>query len=453
MKLHSSRVAALAVTGALLAGGFVAVAQSASADPISGTPTITLHGQATSASAEGPVITTGSVNDSPMFWGLNVSQGCPTGYQGRSDTFVYQNGAKIANLSSSRNSSTQAYGHTGLDGSAIAMDDTYSYPSQNPFVNNVSLGDSKFSALVAGAFDIRVYCSAASSTIDPVNDKYFDLPMTLTSNGVWSDVQAAPAASTAVSLTAAKTAANGSDTTVTLTATVNNAAGNTATAAAGTVAFFSPAGTQIGSAPCTNGVATYVTGSNAVGSYSYTAQFTTSNAATYSSSAVSGASTITFAGPNSGTTTTSVIIPSGMGSLTLSGVPTTVSLGTAALNAGFLTATAPLGTITVTDTRQSGSANWNLTGQNSDFVSGSKTFSGGYLGWAPALVGSGNAGSVGAVVLAAAGAGLKSSAQSLATGGVVVGTPVTNVGAQLNLAVPAQTAAGTYTSTLTITLA
>jgi hypothetical protein len=453
MKRLTSQIAAVAVAGALLAAGITGTAQSASADQISGTPTITLHGQATNSTTEGPVITTGSLTDSPMFWGLNVSQGCPTGFQGRSDTFVFQNGAKIANLSTSRNSGVQLYGHTGLDGNPIGMDDTYSYPAQNPFANNVGLGDPKFALLVAGAFDIRIYCSASSSSIDLVNDKYFDLPMTLSSSGIWSDVPAAAKVAPTVSLTAVKNNTSGTDTTVTLTATVKGATGATATGALGTVNFFSPAGTPIGSGTVTNGVATYVTGANTVGTYSYTAQYLNASDPVYSDSVASGASTVTFTGPNAAQTTTSVTIPAGSGTLTLSGVPSTVSLGTATLTGGLLTASAALGTITVNDTRQTGSPIWNLSGQSSDFTSGTNSFNGGYLGWTPTLVGTSNAGVAGAAVISATGAGLKGSAQSLATGGVVVGTPTTTVGAQLNLAVPAQTTAGVYTSTLTITLA
>jgi hypothetical protein len=452
MKIMTSRITAMAVSGALLAGGFIAIAQSASAAQITaGTPVITLHGEATNATTEGPVITSGSVSDSPMFWGLNVSQGCPSGFQGRSDTFVYQNGVKISNLSTSRNASVQLYGHTGLDGAPIAMDDTYSYPSQNPFAANVGLGDPKFAALVPGAFDIRIYCSALSTSIDLVNDKWFDLPLTLSADSqTWTETAAVPVKVTpTVSLTALKNA----DTTVTLTATVKNAAA-TATGAIGSVKFFNGANTVIGTGTVAGGIATFTTPANAVGSYSYTAQFVNASDPAFTDSAVSGSASVTIAGANNPAATLHVVIPAGVGSLSLSGVQTDIDLGTATVNGSLLTASGTLGPVVVTDTRQVGSSAWSLTGNDTDFTSGANSFDGGYLGWTPALVGSANAGTAGAAVLPTpGGAGLKAAAHTLASGGVVVGTPTTTVSAGLNLAVPAQTPAGTYTSTLTITLA
>ena len=454
MKLSIPKAAAVAVVAAL-AFGSLAIAGSASAATIPGT--IVLHGAATSASTLGPVITSGSVNDANMFRGITVSAGCPSGAQQRSDTIAYQNGVKMGALAKARDSSVTLFGATGLDGNPINMSDLSTYPNANVYANNTSLANLGVNpgttALAAGAWDIRVYCSSSSSNPNYTTDSYFDLPMTLSADlQTWS--VAVPLTATSVSLTAQKNA----DTTVTLTATVLNSSSNaTASGAVGSVNFFSPAATQIGTGVVSNGIATFTTGTNALGTYSYTAQFIANGDVVYASSAVSGSASVTFSGPNTGTTTLTVTIPAGIGALTLSGVPSAVNLGTATLNGSLLTASAALGTITVTDTRQTGSANWNLTGQDSDFSTGGaspKTFDGGYLGWAPALVGSTNAGTAGAAVLPGpGGAGLKGGPRQLATGGVVVGTPVTTVGAQLNLAVPAQTAAGVYTSTLTITLA
>jgi hypothetical protein len=461
MKLSISTTAAVAVIAALALGS-LAAAESATAAPITtGSPVIQLHGAATSPTTIGPVITTGSVNDTYMFRGITVSQGCPAGFQQRSDTIAYQNGVKMGALATSRNTSTTLYGATGLDGNPIAMSDTSTYSNANVYANNTSLANLGVNpgstALAAGAWDIHVYCSASNSNPNFTTDPYFDLPMTLSSDlQTWSVVApTAPKTNTSVSLVAAKN----SDTTVTLTATVKKADGvTTATDAVGSVNFFSPAGTQIGTGTVTTGVATFTTGTNAASStaYVYDAQFVGNNDLNYNDSAVSANASVYIAPPNSGQTTLTVTIPAGIGALTLSGVPTSVNLGTAALNGSLLTATAPLGMITVTDTRQLGSANWSLTGQDSNFATSdnSKSFDGGYLGWVPALVGTGNAGTAGSAILPGpTGAGLKGAPQLLATGGVVVGTPVTTVGAQLNLAVPAQTAAGVYTSTLTITLA
>lgn len=451
MKLSIPKAAAVAVVAALALGGVVVGAGSASAASIAGT--IVLHGGAPNATTIGPAITTGSVNDANMFRGITTSAGCPSGAQQRSDTLAYQNGVKMGALSKARDSSVTLFGATGLDGNAINMSDLSTYPNPNIYANNTSLANLGVNpgstALAAGAWEIRVYCSSSSSNPNYATDSYFVLPMTLSADlQTWS--VAVPLTPTTVSLTALKNA----DTSVTLTGTVVNANSNsTATGAVGSVKFFSPAGTQIGTSTVASGVATFTTAANPVGTYSYTAQFIVNGDVVYSSSPVSGASSVTFSGPNSGQTTLTVTIPAGIGALTLSGVPSAVNLGTAALNGSVLTASAPLGTITVTDTRQTGSANWNLTGQDTDFVSGAKSFDGGYLGWVPALVGTANAGTPGAAVQPGpGGAGLKGNPQVLAQGGVVVGTPATTVGAQLNLAVPAQTAAGVYTSTLTITL-
>jgi len=451
MKLSIPKAAAVAVVAAL-AFGSLAVAGSASAASIPGT--IVLHGGAPNASTLGPVVTSGSVNDANMFRGITVSAGCPSGAQQRSDTIAYQGGVKMGALAKARDSSVTLFGATGLDGNAINMSDLSTFPNPNIYANNTALANLGVNpgttALAAGAWEIRVYCSSSSSNPNYATDQYFVLPMTLSADlQTWSVAVAKTTPS--VSLTALKNA----DTTVTLTATVKKADGvTTATDAVGSVKFFSPAATQIGTGTVANGVATFTTGTNAVGTYSYTADFVGSADPNYNDSAVSAPATVTFSGPNSGQTTLTVTIPSGIGALTLSGVPTAVNLGTAALNGSLLTASAPLGTITVTDTRQTGSSNWSLTGQDTDFTSGAKSFDGGYLGWAPALVGTANAGVAGPAVLPiAGGAGLKAAPQVLASGGVVVGTPATTVGAQLNLAVPAQTAAGVYTSTLTITLA
>ncbi len=455
MKLSIPKAAAIAVVAAIAIGAVAGTASSASAAPITtGSPTITLYGPSTSASTEGAPITSGSSTSTKMFYGISVSQGCPAGFQQRSDTVAYQNGVKMGALATARATSTTLYGATGLDGNPINMSDLSTYPNANVYANNTALAN-LFTPLVAGNWDLRVYCSASYPSPNYATDPYFDLPMTLSADlSTWSVAPAAVVKTTpSVSLVAAKN----TDTTVTLTATVKKADGvTTATDAIGSVAFFSPAGTQIGTGTVANGVATFTTGVNAVGTYSYTAQFTGNNDPNYNNSAVSGASSVTFSGPNSGQTTLTVTIPSGIGALTLSGVPTAVNLGTAVLNGSLLTASAPLGTITVTDTRQQGSPTWNLTGQDTNFATAdnSKSFDGGYLGWVPALVGTTNAGTAGgAVAVGPGGPGLKGNPQLLATGGVVVGTPVTTVGAQLNLAVPAQTAAGVYTSTLTITLA
>jgi hypothetical protein len=104
--------------------------------------------------------------------------------------------------------------------------------------------------------------------------------------------------------------------------------------------------------------------------------------------------------------------------------------------------------ITVTDNRAINSAAWNLTGQMGTFANGSYTLSGKYLGWTP-VVQSGPA-TAGAAV-PANNPGLANALQ-LATAPVTSGSPVSTVGAALNVAIPQNSATGTYTGVLTLTL-
>ncbi len=446
MKNISSRIAAIAVIGAVVFGGLT-MAQAANADTLAG-GTLTLHGPKTNVTTIGSVITTGLISDSPAFYGLTSNVGCPAGFQGRSDTFAYQNGTNLGNLSTSRNSSVTAYGHTGLDGNPIAMDDTYSNPGTNPFVSNKSF-DTLTTPLVTGNWEIRLYCSAVSTSINFTTDKYFVLPMSVdVTAGTWS-VYTAPVvkANTTVSLTGAAQA----DKSVLLTGTVKDATPATATGAIGAVKFFDSTNAFIGSGTVASGVGTFTTAVLPAGTYTYTAQFVGSSDPAYNDSAVSAVVTVTVSN-NVAPVNITVAIPSGVGSLTLTGVAASVNLGTAALNGGVLTASGTLPTVTVTDTRQLGSAAWSLTGITTDFTAGSKTLDGKYLGWTPSTVDSAtNAGTIGAAVVAGAANGLKTAA-ILASGSPVDQKTTTKVGATLNLAAPANTPAGAYSATLTLTL-
>jgi hypothetical protein len=447
MKTISRRIAAIAVVGAVVFGG-LSMAQAASADVMPGT--IQLHGPMLNVTTIGPVITGGSLTDSPAFYGITTSVGCPAGYQGRSDTAMFQNGVRLGNVSNARLASTTAYGHTGLDGQPIAMDDTYSIPNTSAFVNNTPFGTlTNGSSLVSGAWELRVYCSALSTSVNYTTDKYFVLPMTAdTTAGTWS-VYTAPAvkANTTVSLTGAAQA----DKSVLLTGTVKDATPATATGAVGAVKFFDGSNALIGSGTVASGVGTFTTAVLPVGTYTFTAQFIGSSDPAYNDSSVSAVVTVVISS-NVAPVNITVAIPSGVGSLTLTGVASSVNLGTAALNGGVLTASGALPTVTVTDTRQLGSAAWSLTGITTDFTAGSKTLDGKYLGWTPSTVDSAtNAGTIGAAVVAGAANGLKTAA-ILASGSPVDQKTTTKVGATLNLAAPANTPAGAYSATLTLTL-
>lgn len=124
---------------------------------------------------------------------------------------------------------------------------------------------------------------------------------------------------------------------------------------------------------------------------------------------------------------------------------TSASLGNAKQNAaGGFSASGVLPTITVTDTRDE-STGWSLTGKSSAFTSGSNNFPASALGWVPG--GTGTANVVKAGELVAPGTGL-AEARTLTT---ATGKSTATVDASLNLIAPTGTAAGNYTSTLTIT--
>ncbi|RKN33862.1 hypothetical protein D7044_08920 [Micromonospora musae] len=112
--------------------------------------------------------------------------------------------------------------------------------------------------------------------------------------------------------------------------------------------------------------------------------------------------------------------------------------------------------VTVTDTR-AGQPGWSASGQvPADFTGpDAATFSAGYLGWTPQVLAQGSgqgvvAGPQVAPYVVGTGGGLGNSAVlGSAPGGAGRGTA--QLGASLRLSVPTETAAGTYTATLTLT--
>lgn len=154
-------------------------------------------------------------------------------------------------------------------------------------------------------------------------------------------------------------------------------------------------------------------------------------------------------GPGSGITgeqniTTEV---TGDGALTLSVAGPNVAL-TSASRGGE--ATGDLNKVTVSDTRGT-NAGWSLVGQVGDFATAEgAVIPGANLGWSPAAAAVAD-GSTGVAVPGPAVKGLDE-ARTLgsATGGTSGG--IFELGAGLNLSIPAGAATGTYTGTLTLTL-
>ncbi|GAB3512930.1 hypothetical protein [Phytohabitans suffuscus] len=125
-----------------------------------------------------------------------------------------------------------------------------------------------------------------------------------------------------------------------------------------------------------------------------------------------------------------------------------VNLGETTDQGTYLQATGAIDPISVTDTR-AGGPEWSISGQVSDFTGG---LSGKYLGWSPKVLTAGAGATAGTAVSAGidAGNGLtESSTLAAASGGHAAGTA--SVGADLDLRLPAETPAGSYTATLTIT--
>ncbi len=423
------KIAAIALAAAVIGGG-IGGATAAQAAPIAG-GTITISP------------TSGNVNtDSVFLNSIDVSVGGPVGFRNLSGTFAFQGGVNMGAISIARTPSMLAeYGTSGLDGNPAHLDRSIS--PTNGYVSD-KLINATDTPLVSGQFELRYYYFA-STTSPNYNDPYVAIQMTYdATSGAWSVFT--PAIATTVSLTA-----GASGTTVNLSATVKKASdGTTATAAAGNVVF-KEGTTTVATVPVTSGAAAASLTGVANGSHSYTATFVPSNA-TYGTS-TSAAASVQVGGIQQ-TTTINVTIPSGVGTLTLTGVPASVNLGTAVLGGGTLNASGTLGPLTVSDTRQLDYPAWSLTGQVGNFSDGSHTLDGKYLGWTPALSGTGNAGTAGAAVAAGTGngnTGLKT-VSILASGSPTDGVPNTAVTAALALAAPANTPAGAYSATLTVTL-
>jgi hypothetical protein len=452
MNKFTRRFAAVLATGALIAAGLTLTATAANATSITGNIKLFTSGSAVGTNAA-KQITSGSSTTNPMIWGLTIDQACPANYRGAAIFTVFQSNVKVGTLGS-----TGYIGDDGVSGinglstsdTSIAMDESSTLPGQNLHVDNNKSLEVAAPTLATGSFELRYYCGAdAQGQFDYVADKFFTLTLNFDKTAhTWSTPPVTPPTTTAITA-----AANQAAKTVTVGTTIKDATGTTAlTAATGTATVnqTAPTAAVLGTVTIAAGVATFTTGVLAPGTYQFTVTY--SGDAAYNGS-TSGTATGTINGPNSGATniTFTVDANSGGGSLTLSNVPSAVDLGHATLNGGLLTAANSTGFsgITVTDTRSINSAAWNLTGQMGSFTNGTYNLGGKYLGWTP-YVTSGPA-TPGATVLAN-NPGLGNSLQ-LATAPVTNGSPVSVVGAGLNVAIPSNSATGLYTGVLTLTLA
>lgn len=424
----SKKIAAVAVTAALMVGGLGFVQSASAAEIPGGTLTVTP--------------TSGNVSDTYLFTSIGASVAAPVGFRALGGTFAYQGGVEMGSLSNSRTTAMPSTaGTNGLDGNTPVFMDRSISPTNN-FVSNKQL-TALTTPLATGAWELRFYYFASNTSPNRATDPYVKLDMTYdAATGAWAVYT--PATATTTSLTAS---AAGSD--VTLTATVKDGAA-TATAATGSIVFKEGAAT-VATVPVASGVASTVVIGASNGAHSYTAEFQPTGAV-YGAS-TSGTASV-FVGAQQQQSNIQVTIPGNVGALTLSGTSTSVNLGTATLGGGTLNASGVLNS-TVTDTRQLEYPAWSLTGQVGDFTSGSYTLDGKYLGWTPSILGTTTAGgSVAGAAVAPAPVstnGLKTSSV-FATGLPNTTGEVTNVAAALELKAPRTTRAGAYSATLTVTL-
>jgi hypothetical protein len=125
-----------------------------------------------------------------------------------------------------------------------------------------------------------------------------------------------------------------------------------------------------------------------------------------------------------------------------------VAMTEAADQGTYLGSTGAIDPIAVTDTRTNGPA-WSISGQVGDFTGG---LSGQYLGWTPEVTSAGAGATAGSAVAPGnpTGDGLTvASTLASATAGHAGGSAV--LGADLDLRLPVETPAGTYSATLTLT--
>ncbi|SEM92560.1 hypothetical protein [Cryobacterium luteum] len=255
-----------------------------------------------------------------------------------------------------------------------------------------------------------------------------------------------------------KTTAN-ADGSVTLTSTVSAGAG-VATDATGVVSIsgnYSGLATPVsGEAAVSAGVATWRTPVlDADRTYTFTAGYTAKGDTKYTDSAVNATTTVTtVAGPTPPQNTAiTVTIPASATGLKFTMTPGAVALNQAALDGTSYVATGSLGQVTVSDNRRARTA-WTLSGNSTNFVNtadATQTIAATSLGWKPALVGATNAGTAGIEVIAGASGGLSASTP-LAQAAAGVSTADTTINAGITLKAPADSAAGVYSATLTLTL-
>lgn len=129
-----------------------------------------------------------------------------------------------------------------------------------------------------------------------------------------------------------------------------------------------------------------------------------------------------------------------------------VTLGTATAGADSFSASGELNPVNVTDGRAAGSS-WSIAGSVSDFTGAGETgFDGSYLGWTPKVITPGANAVEGAAVASGFGTGGPGLSESAVLASGTSGAEgAAAVGADLELELPLDTPAGSYSATLTLT--
>ncbi|MBY8871935.1 Ig-like domain repeat protein [Micromonospora sp. PLK6-60] len=354
--------------------------------------------------------TSGSVTDTPIFASATTAA-CPTGYGENANLRIGRPGGPYSNLA-------VALGGGGYDQAPITI---------NP---NRSFSTAIGGAPAAGEWWVVMECY---SLTEGRNADEFRTSITVTGN-TWR-VPVAENTTTSLAVSPASPVSQGTE--VTLTATVAPAA------ATGTVEF-RRGSSVLGTAPVTNGTATFATTALPVGTFALSAAFTPADATAFKPSASTATSFQITAAQGAITAPVEIIADVEAGAFSLA-----VASPTATLTGGTVggTATGALPTATVTDLRGT-NVGWDLTGQLEDFTLGADTIASSKLSWNPSAAKTSGSGAVTAGAAADLG-----DTRTLCSAAPNASAGTFTCGAGLRLSIPDDVAPGEYSATLTLTLA
>ena len=356
--------------------------------------------------------------------GFSTTTPCPVGFQFTAGVDVVQNDGSKFGVVSAALPGTIINNPAGFSG-------TLGFP----------MGDIFSIIGVPGTYEMVVRCDASVTSSTYVQSTF----VTWAADGSWTSSSTPPGAGPTNTTTSL--AANFTNvpfgTSVSLTATVTPAG------AAGNVQFLDGA-TVLATVALAGGTASTSTNTLQVGDHPITAHYvgnSSFNASTSSAVTV----TITPAG-TSGSETINVNVPLSEGVFTLTVSSTPVQLSDAVNNGTFFESTGTLSDVTVSDGRQQTKPGWSVSGQVSNFTSGTNSFPGSDLGWFPQVKTQNPAADVVAGPAVAAGAtpGL-AGGSGLASAGPGHGLFTSVLNAALDLRVPLSTAVGSYSALLTVT--